>query len=85
MEAQFPDVGADHPDSIDAAANLATTYWDQGQRDMAERMYEQVVERSVRVIGREHPDTQRYVNNLITVYTKLGKLERAQETRKLLV
>jgi hypothetical protein len=38
-------------------ANLAATYWNQGQWKEAEKLEVQVMETRKRLLGAEHPDT----------------------------
>jgi len=50
-------LGERHPDAILAMANLASTWWQQGQSDKAEQLLGQVIELRKSVLGNKHLDT----------------------------
>ncbi|TVY22961.1 Calcium-independent phospholipase A2-gamma [Lachnellula hyalina] len=50
-------LGAKHPDTIRAIANLASTWWQQGRSDEAEQLGVEVLELQKEVLGAKHPDT----------------------------
>jgi hypothetical protein len=57
-------LGKEHPATISAMSNLASTLGNQGQLDKAARMQKQVLEKRKRILGEEHPDTISAMNNL---------------------
>ncbi len=57
-------LGEEHPDTITAMANLASTRWQQGRSDEAEGLEVQVLELRKAVLGEEHPDTITAMANL---------------------
>jgi len=50
-------LGAEHPDTLTARANLADSYGQAGRTNDAITLLEQVVADSERLLGAEHPDT----------------------------
>ena len=50
-------LGPDHPDTVTARANLATSYWSAGRTAEAIALLEQVVADCERLLGPDHPDT----------------------------
>ncbi|KAL2859126.1 tetratricopeptide repeat protein, partial [Aspergillus lucknowensis] len=57
METRKHVLGPEHPDTLTSMANLASTYWNQGQWKEAEELEVQVMETRKHVLGPEHPDT----------------------------
>jgi hypothetical protein len=70
----------EHPDTIKAAANLATTHTQQGRWEEGATLRASAVQLSLQVLGQQHPDTQNRLRDLVFVYGKLGKEKEAQET-----
>lgn len=58
MEARKKVPGLEHPDTLGSMANLASTYWNQGQLKEAEYLEVQDLEARKKVPGFEHPDTR---------------------------
>ncbi|KAJ6499503.1 hypothetical protein DFH09DRAFT_1289964 [Mycena vulgaris] len=50
-------LGADHPDTLSAMANLAATYWELGRYTEAEPLDCSVLEKRKQLLGADHPDT----------------------------
>ena len=50
-------LGPEHPDTLSARANLASSYWSAGRTADAIAIGEQVLADSERLLGPEHPDT----------------------------
>jgi hypothetical protein len=50
-------LGDEHRSTINARANLASSYWQAGRTTEAITILEKVVDDSVRLLGGEHPDT----------------------------
>jgi hypothetical protein len=57
--------------------NLASTYWNQGQLQQAEKLEKKVMETRERVLGKEHPDTLTSIVNLAYTYKSRGHSEKA--------
>ncbi len=60
-------------------ANLASTYWNQGRWDEAEKLEVQVMETTKRVLGEEHPDTLTSMANLASTYRNQGRWDEAEK------
>ena len=75
--------GNEHPGTLQAAGNLATTYRHQGRYTEAEELQVEVLEASRRVQGAGHPTTLRNARNLAKVYGHLGKHAEAAELQAL--
>jgi tetratricopeptide (TPR) repeat protein len=72
-------LGSEHPHTLTSMADLALTYWNQGQWKEAEGLEVQVMETSKRVLGQEHPDTLTSMNNLAVTYWNQGRWKEAEE------
>jgi hypothetical protein len=57
-------LGAEHPDTLSSMASLASTYWNQGRWNEAEKLDMQIMETRKIVLGAEHPDTLNSMANL---------------------
>jgi hypothetical protein len=66
-------LGEEHPDTISAMANLASTYRKQGRWKEAEELDVKVLEARRRVLGEEHPDTITAIANLAYTKRDLGQ------------
>ncbi|KAJ7055599.1 hypothetical protein C8F01DRAFT_1373528 [Mycena amicta] len=71
-------LGAEHPSTIRAKANLALTYRDLGWHTDAQRLGEQVLEQWTRLLGAEHPSTIVAAGILALIYRDLGQHADAQ-------
>jgi tetratricopeptide (TPR) repeat protein len=71
------DLGDEHPSTISAMNNLASTLGDQGQLDEAAKMLKEVLEKRRRILGEEHPDTISAMNNLTNTLGDQGQLDEA--------
>ncbi len=58
----------DHPDTITTMANLALTYWNQGQWPEAEELGVKVMETRKKVLSEEHPSMLSSIGNLVLIY-----------------
>jgi tetratricopeptide (TPR) repeat protein len=72
-------LGADHPDTLNSMANLASTYGNQGRWDAAEELEVQVMETHKKKLGADHPDTLTSMNNLAQTYSNQGRWDDAKE------
>jgi len=57
-------LGEQHPDTLTAMANLASTYLNQGKWDEAMGLQEKVLALTKQILGEQHPDTLRAMANL---------------------
>jgi tetratricopeptide (TPR) repeat protein len=70
-------LGEEHPDTIMARANLASSYWSAGRTGEAIAIEERVLADSERLLGEEHPDTIRARANLAVSYQQAGRTGEA--------
>ena len=71
--------GAEHPDTLSAMGNLASTYRHQGRWKEAEQLELQVKDGRLKVLGEEHPDTLLAMGNLASTYRYQGRWKEAEE------
>ena len=64
---------SEHPSTLASIANLASTFWNQGQWVEAEKAFVQVMETRMTVLGPEHPDTLMTMWNLSHALRDLGQ------------
>ena len=74
-------LGGEHPESIAAMTNLATTNRDLGKYIEAERLEIQVLDASNRILGVEHPDTINAMAHLAATSQKMGKYTEAEKLK----
>ena len=72
-------LGVEHPDTINAMENLATTYGSLGKYREAEKLEIQVLDARNRILGEEHLDTINAMGNLVKTYGSLGKYREAEK------
>jgi hypothetical protein len=72
MEARKRILGLEHPETLLAIGNLASTYCEQGRWKEAEELEIQVIEARKRILGLEYPDTLLAMGNLALAYSKQG-------------
>ncbi|KAJ7692899.1 P-loop containing nucleoside triphosphate hydrolase protein, partial [Mycena rosella] len=72
-------LGEEHPSTLTAMGNLASTYCALGQWKQAEELGVIVMERRNRLFGKEHPETLLAMGDLAWTYHHLGRLEEAEE------
>lgn len=70
-------LGADHPDTLTAAANLTTALVWLAEDDQARDLSQDTLQRSRRVLGPDHPVTLRLATNLTFALAWLGEAEQA--------
>jgi tetratricopeptide (TPR) repeat protein len=75
-------LGPEHPDTLMAHANLATSYRSAGRTSDALELLEQVLADRERILGPEHPDTLTARANLATSYWSAGRTSDALELRE---
>ena len=66
-------LGEEHPDTLTAMADLASTYSNQGRWKEAEELEVRVMEASSRVLGEEHPETLAAMANLAYTLKSSGR------------
>ena len=72
-------LGVEHPDTIDAIGNLASTYYKLGKYTEAEKLEMQVLDARNRTLGVEHPHTILAMANLAAISQNLGKYTKAEK------
>ncbi|KAJ7878244.1 acyl transferase/acyl hydrolase/lysophospholipase [Mycena leptocephala] len=72
-------LGADHPDTLSAMANLAATYRELGRYQEAESLEGIVLEKRKQVLGADHPNTLLAMENLAATYHELGRYKEAED------
>jgi len=72
-------LGVEHPDTIHAMENLASTYYKCGKYIEAEKLDIQVLDATNRIFGVEHPKTIIAMEYLASAYYKLAKYTEAEE------
>ena len=69
--------GADDPQTLNCAANLAGALADLGRADEAEAIYTRILGQQTLTLGDEHPDVGVSLHNLARIYADLGRLGEA--------
>jgi len=69
--------GAENPDTLGTAANLAAVYAAQGRYDQANRLYVDTLAAQRRVPGPLHPDTLLTMSYIATMYQRQGRFAQA--------
>jgi tetratricopeptide (TPR) repeat protein len=77
-EARMRLLGAEHPDTLTIANNLASSLSNQGKYVEAERIQREVHEVEKRVLGAEHPSTLTSAGNLAASLSDQGKYADAE-------
>ncbi|KAJ7347947.1 kinase-like domain-containing protein [Mycena albidolilacea] len=70
-------LGTDHPDTIIAMLNLASTYHRLGIYDRAAELQVRAIDKRKKILGPAHPDTLTAMCNLAATYRNLDRLEEA--------
>ena len=76
-------MGAEHPETLLTAVNLAATYLKQGRLAEAEGLLVETLAVSRRVRGAAHPRTLNVAHNLAWAYGAQGRDADAEELRAL--
>ena len=71
-------LGEEHPETLDAMNNLASSLGRSGELALARDIGEKVLNTRTRVLGDDHPDTLISTNNLGRVLYLLGDIRRAR-------
>nr|OQO32488.1 hypothetical protein B0A51_00897 [Rachicladosporium sp. CCFEE 5018] len=69
----------EHPSTLTAMTNLASTYRNQGRWKEAEELEVMVMEARSRTLGEEHPSTLTAMANLAATYRNQGREKEAEE------
>ena len=79
VDARNKSLGAEHPDTIRAMANLAKSYQDLGKYFKAEKVEIQVLNARNSIFGAEHPDTFTAMADLAETYRALSRYAEAEK------
>ena len=79
LEAGMQTLGKEHPDTLDAMVNLASTYWKQRRWKEAEELEVPVFDIRKRTLRKEHPSTLDVMANLASTYWKQRRWKDAKE------
>jgi predicted RNA-binding protein Jag len=79
MEMRKKLLGAEHPDTLTAIGNLASTYMHQGRWNEAEQLEVQVMNMRKKLLGADHPDTLNAIGNLASTYIHQGRWNEAEK------
>ena len=79
LDLQKSVLGEEHPDTILAMANLASTWSQQGRSSEAEQLELQVLDLRKSVLGEEHPDTIGAMANLAVTYYDQQRYDEAEK------
>ncbi|KAJ6500305.1 hypothetical protein DFH09DRAFT_1289825 [Mycena vulgaris] len=79
LEKQRKILGEDHPNTLRAMGNLASTYQSLGRLQEAEELMGVVHEKQRKILGEDHPDTLWSMWKLASTNHCLGKLKEAEE------
>ncbi|KAJ7819098.1 hypothetical protein B0H13DRAFT_392731, partial [Mycena leptocephala] len=72
-------LGDDHPNTLWAMSNLASTYYGLREFPKTEELRVVLVEKLKMVVGDDHPATLRTMGSLAVTYSSLNKLHKAEE------
>ncbi|KAJ7752692.1 P-loop containing nucleoside triphosphate hydrolase protein [Mycena metata] len=78
-------LGDDHPDTLLAMHDLASTYFDLGEFQKAMKPMVLVLEKYTKLLGEDHPHTLSTMGNLASIYSKLGEFQKAKELEVLVL
>ncbi|KAF7942882.1 uncharacterized protein EAE97_006336 [Botrytis byssoidea] len=79
VETSKEKLGMNHPFTLNILAKLASAYRNQGQFDMAERIFVEVMEINKKKFGSHHPDTLISMVNLASTYRNQERWDAAEE------
>ncbi|KAH8883699.1 TPR-like protein [Thozetella sp. PMI_491] len=71
--------GEEHPETLQAMANLASTYHALGRLEEDAKMSARVLSLRTEILGEKHPDTIDTMANLASTYFALGRLAEDEE------
>ena len=78
LEGREQQLGANHPDTLDAVCELALLLKAQGKLAEAELLFRRALEGYEQQLGAQHPNTLTAVNNLAQLLYAQGKLAEAE-------
>jgi tetratricopeptide (TPR) repeat protein len=79
LELRRSRLGADHPDTLESANNLARDLWELGHYEQGRQLGEDTLTRSRRVLGDDHPLTLEFAHSLAAILRGLGQYEQARQ------
>ena len=79
MRRQKKILGENHPDTLMALNNLASSYSELGYQEKALELKQEAYEKQKEILGENHPDALLALNNLASSYGELGYHEKALE------
>ena len=79
LDARKKIFGEEHPDTLLAMGNLASTYSDLEKYTEAEELQIKVLDARKKILGEEHPKTISAMGNLASTYGYQGKYTEAEE------
>ena len=82
LAAQQRKLGADHPDTLVTAGDLATTLAYQGKHAEAEKIEREVLVAEQRKLGADHPNTLTTAGNLASTLAAQGKHAEADKMER---
>ncbi|KDN68039.1 hypothetical protein CSUB01_08283 [Colletotrichum sublineola] len=77
LETNLRVLGEEHPSTLASIRNLASTFRNQGHWDIAEAMYERVLQGYEKILGPDHKSTLETVNDLGNLYVDQGRIKEA--------
>ncbi|KAJ7713120.1 hypothetical protein B0H16DRAFT_1622920, partial [Mycena metata] len=75
-------LGEDHPYTVLAMGNLASTYSDLGELEKTMELEVPVLEKRRKLLGVDHPDTLRAMANLAATHYNLELEQLIEDTKK---
>lgn len=75
-------LGEQHPETLTAMGDLASTYRNQGKYSVAAELQESVLAARKKVLGEQHPETLTAMSDLAWMYRNQGKYSLAAELQE---
>ncbi|KAI7569125.1 hypothetical protein KC343_g2333 [Hortaea werneckii] len=75
-------LGGEHPDTLNAMADLGSTYSQQGLWGRAKDLESQVIEKGKKILGEEHPETLRAMHHFAITLSNEGQWDDAVKLNK---
>ncbi|KAJ7306979.1 P-loop containing nucleoside triphosphate hydrolase protein [Mycena albidolilacea] len=85
LEEQKQLLGDNHPHTLLAMGNLASTYSHLGEHQMAKELKDIVLEKQKQCLGHNHPDTLHTMGGLAITYLHLGEHQKAKELKDIVL
>ena len=71
-------LGSDHPATLISMDYLAGCYWDAGQLEKAQSLFDETLALMNTKLGPDHPSTFKTMNNLASCYEEAKKFDKAE-------